>query len=192
MSYFRWYGEEVSYTDQFDIDVSSDGGESSVPVERVYDDDRTWRKISVDLAGLITLTDNVKLRFRACDLDAGSLIEAAIDDFSVETFTPLPTDAPDGITPTFGSALAQNQPNPFNPVTMIRFTLSNPADALLTIYDATSRQVRALVDRRLAAGSHQVLWDGTDDSGRSVGSGVFFYRLTAGVFEQSRRMTILK
>jgi flagellar hook assembly protein FlgD len=118
-------------------------------------------------------------------------VEAAIDDVSIETFTPNPAGAASGGL-AVRTQLEQNQPNPFNPVTAISFVLSNPAHANLVIYDAAGRAVRSLVDRNMTSGAHQVVWDGRDDAGRPVGSGTYFYRLKAGAFEQSRRMTILK
>jgi subtilisin family serine protease len=77
--------------------------------------------------------------------------------------------------------LAQNEPNPFNPATRIRFALDRAGPVRLAVYDAAGRLVSRLVDRRLEAGVHEVVWNGTNGSGRSVAGGVYFYRLeTAG------------
>jgi len=148
--------------------------------------------VTLPLHSVITLTDQVQIRFVACDLNAAGLVEAAVDDFSIETFTPNPQDAPDTGGVVLRTELAQNEPNPFNPVTKIRFTLANPSQTRIQIYDSAGRLVRTLVDEPMTAGSHTVTWNGLDDAGRPTGSGVFFYRLNAGDFMQSRRMTILK
>ena len=94
--------------------------------------------------------------------------------------------------PSPGFALAQNSPNPFNPVTTIRFTLPESRDVRLTVFDAAGRLVTTLLDETRGVGSHQVEWDGTDAFGRFVGSGIYFYRLNAGKFVESRKMILLK
>jgi hypothetical protein len=193
--YHRWFGQNGNTVDdEFEIDVSGNGGGNWVPLERVPGNDNTWRQVTHNIGTFVPLTDQIQFRFRACDLDSGGqgLVEAAIDDFSIETFTPTPADVADGSSLSLRTQLVQNKPNPFNPTTTIRFVLSNPAPARLEIHDTTGRLVRVLVDEKLSSGAHAVLWDGRDDEGRSVGSGVYFYRLKAGAFEQARRMTILK
>jgi hypothetical protein len=192
VSYYRWFAEELVLDDELAIDVSSNNGATWAALERVPDNDRAWRRVTLDLGSVINLTNTVKIRIKACDLNSASLIDAGIDDFSVETFTANPAGADDAGSLTRAAALEQNQPNPFNPVTTIAFTLSNPGAARLEIFDASGRLVRTLIDRPMTAGAHQILWDGLDADGRDVGSGVYFYRLRAGAFEQSRRMTILK
>lgn len=89
-------------------------------------------------------------------------------------------------------ALRQNVPNPFNPATRIGFSLSEPAPVTLTVYDARGRRVKTLVDASLGAGAHDVVWDGCDEGGSPVGSGVYFYRIETGSFVASRKMVLLK
>ncbi|HEU4929639.1 MAG TPA: PA domain-containing protein, partial [Candidatus Krumholzibacteria bacterium] len=88
--------------------------------------------------------------------------------------------------------LAQNAPNPFNPSTTIRFTLPVSERVGLAIYSASGALVRMLVDETRERGSHDVSWDGRDSAGNPVSSGVYFYRLTAGKFSDSRKMVLLK
>jgi hypothetical protein len=101
-----------------------------------------------------------------------------------------PTDIPDGTIGKFG--LAQNTPNPFNPKTQIAFSLPESADVTLSVYDVAGRRVATLVDRNLPAGPYAVEWNGCSDNGEKVASGVYFYRLTAGEKETSRKMVLLK
>ncbi len=89
-------------------------------------------------------------------------------------------------------ALQQNYPNPFNPATKISFALPVQSDVRLMIYDLLGRQVRGLLAEKLPAGYHAITWDGTDDRGRAMSSGVYFYSLKAGNFERSRKMIIIK
>ena len=89
-------------------------------------------------------------------------------------------------------SLMQNYPNPFNANTVIPYRLSDDAEVRLVIYDILGRRVKILVDEKQMAGQHQVVWSGADDGGRTVGSGVFFYRLFASDHMQTRRMLLLK
>jgi len=75
------------------------------------------------------------------------------------------------------ATLRCNYPNPFNPTTVIPFSLRSGGMVELSIYDATGRRVKGLVKGALPAGGHETVWDGTDDRGRSVASGVYFARL---------------
>ena len=90
------------------------------------------------------------------------------------------------------SALPQNLPNPFNPSTTIKYDLAEPAFVELKIYSVTGQVVRTLVAEQQAAGRYQVVWDGKDDQGRLVASGVYTYRLKAGAFEDARKLMLMK
>jgi hypothetical protein len=104
-----------------------------------------------------------------------------------------PTDVDEDNTPLPVSFdLAQNYPNPFNPSTMIRFSLDRPGAARLDIFNLLGRKVRTLVDAEYPAGEHTVTWDGADDNGRKVSSGMYLYRLTAAGQSLSRKMTLVK
>lgn len=90
-------------------------------------------------------------------------------------------------------ALSSNYPNPFNPRTTIRFRTEADAERVsLRIYDVAGRLVRTLVDGALAAGDHQVMWQGRDDAGSEVASGVYLYRLEAGAASRSRSMVLVR
>jgi hypothetical protein len=89
--------------------------------------------------------------------------------------------------------LRQNAPNPFNPLTKIEFDIPAAGRARLEIYDAAGRVVRVLVDRDYAGPRRDsVVWDGRDDAGQVVSSGVYFYKLVAGDYAATRKMLLLK
>jgi hypothetical protein len=88
--------------------------------------------------------------------------------------------------------IGQNRPNPFNPTTELEYRLAQDSHASLIIYDVTGRRIRTLVDQVQKSGIHRVRWNGRDTDGRLVSSGVYFYKLTAGSFSQTRRMVLLK
>jgi len=97
----------------------------------------------------------------------------------------------DGVPVEF--ALHQNYPNPFNPVTTINFDLPNITDVSLVIYDITGRKVRTLVsNNNIDAGYKKIVWNGRDDFGNGVATGMYIYRLIAGDFVDVKKMTFLK
>ncbi|MCB9513079.1 MAG: T9SS type A sorting domain-containing protein [Candidatus Latescibacteria bacterium] len=101
------------------------------------------------------------------------------------------TDTPDGPVPV-ALRLDQNQPNPFNPKTVIRYALPSAGDANLSVYDASGRHLRVLIDGPQAAGQNEVVWDGKDDAGNTLPSGVYFYSLRSAEAQQTRKMLLLK
>jgi subtilisin family serine protease len=90
------------------------------------------------------------------------------------------------------NALAQNCPNPFNPVTRIDFSLRMSGPVSLRIYDSAGRLVRVLIDEPRNAGRHSAIWDGKDAGGRLAASGVYYCRITAGSFSATRKMILLR
>ena len=88
--------------------------------------------------------------------------------------------------------LSQNYPNPFNPTTVIEYTLPERSQVSLTIYNVLGQEVRTLVNDIRAAGSYRIEWNGADDSGKPVATGVYLYRLQAGDFTQTRKMLLMK
>ena len=89
-------------------------------------------------------------------------------------------------------SLAQNAPNPFNPMTTISFALPTAQNVRLAVYAINGKRIATLVDGVMAQGDHDVIWAGQDDSGRPVASGAYFYRLDAEGFNQTKRMMLLK
>jgi flagellar hook assembly protein FlgD len=90
-------------------------------------------------------------------------------------------------------ALAQNHPNPFNPATVIEFTVpEGGGEVFLEIFDVSGRLVRRLASGPRDAGTQSVIWQGRDESGRAVSSGVYYYRLRARDFEETRRMVLVR
>lgn len=116
--------------------------------------------------------------------------DTSIIQFRVDTPTAADPEDVGSIPNTF--TLQQNQPNPFNATTTIAFSLEQTGYVSLVIYDLLGRKVRTIVDEDLSSGSHTATWDGTDDSGAGVTTGVYFYRLTAGNQVSSRKMVLLK
>jgi flagellar hook assembly protein FlgD len=94
-----------------------------------------------------------------------------------------------GITNVF--ILAQNEPNPFNHETTIRYNLSQASPVTLKIFDMTGRVVVTLVNETKAAGYNSVKWNGKDAQGKFVVNGIYFYRIQAGDFTAAKKMVLL-
>ncbi|MBM4116746.1 hypothetical protein FJ251_03255, partial [bacterium] len=96
VSYWRWFANLlISADDQFAADISSDGGATWLPLERLPRNRNRWEQAFIDLEPLIPFTNQVQVRFQICDLNLPSLLEAAVDDFRLESYTPSSTGAPD-------------------------------------------------------------------------------------------------
>jgi hypothetical protein len=100
----------------------------------------------------------------------------------VDDLAPLPTDV----------SLLPAYPNPFNPSTTISFELPESAVVRLEVFDALGRRVTTLAAGPTGPGRHEVVWNGRDASGRTVGSGVYFARLTADDAIRTGKMVLLK
>jgi len=95
--------------------------------------------------------------------------------------------SPQGMT-----ALHENYPNPFNPETTISFSLANDTVVQIEICNIKGQVVKSLLNRHMSAGTHSVVWDGQDNHGNTVSSGMYFYRMTAGEHQSIRKMLLMK
>ncbi len=105
------------------------------------------------------------------------------------------TDSPSSVAASASQpvyALAPNAPNPFNPATTLRFSIAEAGAVRLAVYDVNGRWVRTLVDGHRTAGRHVVIWDGRDDAGRAMASGVYISRLTTRNGALTRRLTLVR
>ena len=96
------------------------------------------------------------------------------------------------VPPVYRNVLRQNAPNPFNPHTVIAFELARGGRTTLRVYDIQGRLVATLLDGALPAGPHRVSWSGQDKSGREAASGIYFYRLDAPGFKETKRMALAR
>jgi hypothetical protein len=106
---------------------------------------------------------------------------------------PASTSAREGEAPAISrNLLHAAKPNPFNPRTKIRYDLRAPQSVQLRLYDVRGRLVRTLVAGPQPAGEHELIWEGVDDSGKSVASGVYFLRLQVGEERLEQRLTLVR
>jgi hypothetical protein len=99
----------------------------------------------------------------------------------------------DGDTPVAQPALYAAMPNPFNPTTIIRYDVPSPgAQVRIVVYDVTGRRVTTLVDGHKSGGQKRITWNGRNDQGGEVATGVYFYRMTVPGYSQTRKMVLVK
>ena len=147
------------------------------------------------LGGVLLLTDRKVTNpgIRCYDLTTGAAVGGVIDvglpPFDILVGSGAPTAA--GAAPAL-TTLGANYPNPFNPQTTIAFSLRERGLVRLVVYDVAGARVRTIANQDFAAGAHTRVWDGRNDTGQPVASGVYFYELVTGDFRQTRKMVLLK
>ena len=193
VSYWRWFTNNLGAfpdEDYWQVQVTSNGT-TWVNLEYTLESRNAWTKMSFPVHEYVPLTANVRFRFIATDTSNNSLVEAAVDDFEVSGWQP-PEVGVEGVVPA-RVVLVQNAPNPFNPATLIRFSVPAPGEKVtLRVFDAAGRRVRTLLGGEKVSGWRTAEWNGTDDSGRPVASGIYLYRLDAGARTITRKMTLVK
>lgn len=164
----------------------------------------------------ITVTGNVKISSALADIDRDNDLDIVIPNdtgmYVVDIKRPaqsiewncymgtynrggnISQDTPvtDPETPQLQTALASNYPNPFNPSTNISFSLANPGEVSIQIFNQKGQLVKTLLNSSMPAGNHQLTWNGTDEQGAQVGSGVYFYRMKSGKYSSTRKMVMMK
>jgi len=90
------------------------------------------------------------------------------------------------------TALKGNYPNPFNPTTTISFALAKDGHVVLDIFNIKGQRVKTLLNEEVSSGLHKIIWNGDDQNGRTVGSGVYFYKMTTNEYDSTRKMLLLK
>lgn len=89
-------------------------------------------------------------------------------------------------------SLEQNYPNPFNPETIISYNLPKQSRVQIKIYDITGNEIRSLIDEEKSAGKHNILWDSRNNFGQRVSSGIYFYKIVADNFIETKKMVLMK
>jgi hypothetical protein len=213
MTFWSWLdAEEESATSAWDcalVEISTDNGETWSNLAPVggyshvknnnpdnplptgtpcWSGTHTWREETFDL----TPYEGQSVTFRFRFASDGYVTQEGwyIDDISITSMSTGVSDSGSSIPTRF--ALKQNVPNPFNPMTTIAYSLPEAAHVIVRVYSVAGRHVATLRDGVEEAGQRSVVWDGTNDRGQSVGSGIYFCSMTAGEFSDRKMMVLLK
>ncbi len=297
VSYWRWFSNDTGNAPGEDAWVvqATDDGSSWVTLENTTTSNRSWVQQSFVLEDYIAMTPNVRLRFIAQDTGSGSIVEALVDDLSLDANVLIADQTPPTVALTYPNGgqtfststpvnvtwnaaddigvvdaeiafvvgsdiypvaegafagsysfvwnehfagqpglntgrfrvtvrdaaqhqavdtadgdvtfdistgvdaeiplavgLHQNHPNPFNPRTTITYAVPRAQEISLQIFDVQGKLVRTLVHGLQAPGTHEVTWQGQNDQGGLVASGLYFYRLTSDAGQLTRKMLLLK
>ena len=172
------------------FEISTDGGQTwELPGPVITGTQLNFTQTTIDLADY--LGHAVMFRFRMETSETGQRDGIHIDDFRV-VWDLVTGIADNGNSLPAKFALDQNYPNPFNPSTTIKFSLPENGRAELTVYDILGQRVKSLVSDYLEAGAHEIIWDGSDQSGDDVASGMYLYKLQAGDYSEIKQMTLLR
>ncbi len=194
VSYWRWFTNDAGVNpgeDAWRVEVTNNGADW-VALENTLESNAAWQRMEFELSAYVNLTGSVQLRFVATDGGLNSLVEAGVDDFGLDANFGSTTAVNDGPELPAVLALGDAYPNPFNPATRITFALPRASEVDLAVYDISGRRVATLMSGMVDAGHHEVVWQGRDDRGGVVSSGVYFSRLISGAEMQTRKMTLLK
>lgn len=178
-----WVASDNTGITSVDILLSRDGGISfpdTISAGESNDSLYTW---------LVSDSVSASNRIRVIARDAAGL--AQYDNSDGNFTTEVITGGPDN--PEYGRyILSQNIPNPFNPVTTIRFNVPRRSNVNISVYDVSGRLIRVLLDKEVGPGKREIIWDGTDFRGAEVGSGVYLCRMISDDFEKSSKMVLMR
>jgi len=193
VSYWRWYTNDLGNNpgqDWWAVDATDDG-QNWAHLEYTQASANEWTFHEFDLLQYIALTENVQLRFIAEDLSPGSLVEAAVDDFTLSVVRQITSSVPPATTATATGILSWG-PNPVRTGATIVYRLSAQAHVDLAVYDVGGRLVRHLIDGDVEAGTHPVVFDGRDGRGRALAGGIYFLRLETPEVLQVKQISLVR
>jgi len=188
---FAWkeFHAPADNTDSTFVEITTDGLQWTVlKLVKAQVGSQNWMSEDIDLSAY-GLEEQIWIRWRY-ESDGGyNTYPFQLDDVGVGNVVGI-GNAADGLPRTFD--LAQNYPNPFNPNTHIKFQLPRQEKIKIEIYNISGQRVRTLVNREYAAGRYQIEWNGMNDAGAPVATGMYVCRLAAGDFRKSIKMIFLK
>lgn len=168
-------GVSTTGTAPADFSIISAGNFIEAPVD--------WTEYTYDLAAYAE--QQIYVGIQCVSNDAFIFF---VDDVTITG----PTSNEDGVAPVYTTQLIGNYPNPFNPETNIRFSLKDAAPVSIEIYNVKGQMVRKLVNDVKAAGDHVAVWNGTDNNGRAVSSGVYYFKMNTGKYSSTKKMILMK
>ena len=149
-----------------------------------------FRTHTINLLHTFSAGDVIFIRFR---LSSDPFVVGwgwAIDNINIQNSVTSVNEINNNIPTEF--SLDQNYPNPFNPSTNIKYSLPVESNVVLKIFDITGQEIKTLVDEFQTSGYKTINWNGTNNIGHPVSSGLYVYRIEAGKFVESKKMILLK
>ncbi len=185
------FGSNAPYV-WVDYDEGMTTFSSSEVIPSTLDENTTyyWRVIPTTEHPEERLDDN---RRNSIDSKQRSSLRQDAPDVQVWRFTTGTTSTDDDLVATpYATSLFSNYPNPFNPQTVISYSLKKDSDVRIDIYNSRGQLVKTLVDFHQDAGQYSAIRQGRNQNGESIGSGVYYYRMQAGCYSETKKMIMLR
>jgi uncharacterized repeat protein (TIGR01451 family) len=187
LNFWNRYDVENGYDFGY-VEISSDNGSSWQTISTYTGTNLTWTQQSFDITSYVNASNQVKLRFRLYS-DANTVGQGWwIDDIKFTNYcrAMLGVNSNNNKIPD-RFALEQNYPNPFNPATLIKFQLPKQTQVSIKVFDLLGREVAVLVNDVKQPGYYEIRFDGS-----SLASGMYFYKIEAGTFIETKKMVLIK
>ncbi len=190
-----WHKYQFGSGDTGYVEINTDGSKGWERISPAFVDTQSeWTQVSIPLDSY-TGHSNVKFRFHFTSDNTDTTNGWYIDDVQINFKPTSVTEEPVSVPTDF--SLGQNYPNPFNPITIIKFKVQGskfkvPLPTTIKVYNVLGQKVRTLVDEPKAAGEYKAIWDGKNDKGEEMASGIYFYQLKAGDLTETKKMLLLK
>jgi len=168
-----WYFLVVSKSDEFDMNLTTSGEMATYTATMSVTMEEGW---SVEDLHAIAIVQS---------FDGKQILQAAQVKYSG-------TEVPDEPLPPVNVELRQNYPNPFNPSTTISYSLNKDANVILEIFNQKGQKIKKLVKERQNTGIHSEVWNGKDNRGKNVPSGLYFYKLTVDIPDGGKYVSVKK
>jgi len=193
IEFWGFFANVAVIDDTLRASVSGDNGSTWFDVVKISGKEaNAWTRYAAYFTSdQVAFTNQMRFRFQIADYNA-SLTEGAVDDVIIK-YTPCTATGVEPVNPLPTRFVVENSvPNPMSNTTTIRFAMPRSGSVAIDLYDAGGRVVRSLARGPMDAGYHSVRWDGKDDSGRAVSSGVYYYRVQADGQEQTQKLLIVR
>jgi hypothetical protein len=190
-------GGELFYVGEEQIiSYAASSGISKVKFEYSTNNGTTWSQILIaendsTIIWNIPNKPSTQCLVRITDNSVSSASDASDDTFEINTGVKIEEVDPDLPVPKFFSQ-SQNLPNPFSRETYIRYSLPIECHVRICIYDISGKFIRSLVDKQEKMGYKTIRWNGTDEAGNKLPTGVYFYRMSAGTFRDTKKFVFLQ
>lgn len=186
--YWAKWSLEAGYDFAY-FQISADNGDIWQNLGSFTGDSNGWQELTYDLTGYQSVTDNLLMRFYVLTDDYTTSDGLYIDD--IRLCKPSTQIVAAGDQNAMVTA-CRAYPNLFNPNTTINFSMTNAGMVNAAVYNIRGQKVKTLCRKNLSAGTHELHWDGGNDNGSSLASGVYFCRLTVGAKEQVLKLVLIK
>ena len=187
LSFYQKYALETGYDYGF-VDVSSNNGTTWARLATLNGiDSSSWKLQSFNISSYVSGSTNMLVRFRD-STDASLNYDGwYVDNIKITAYQPAPLSVTENNPVPVKFTLGQNFPNPFNPSTLINFSIPKQNFVTLKIYDLLGRELKTLVNEMKSPGEYNIEFNASD-----LPSGIYFYKLASGNYSDVKRMTLIK